>query len=109
MGKNRNELGQFVKGNTASVGHGRPPISREKKYMERFQKRLRLKDVSEITDKLIEMAKGGNIRAIKLLFAYAFGQPPQYIEANIQQKSLSVDLQVAIEKIYGSSDSDSEE
>lgn len=108
MGKNRDELGRFVKGNTVAVGHGRPPVTREKKYMERFQKKLRLKDVSEITGKLIELAKDGNIRAIKVLFAYAFGQPPQYVEANIQQKSLSVDLQVAIEKIYGSPESDTD-
>jgi hypothetical protein len=106
--RERDEKGRFVKG--SSGGPGRPPKKREEKYLERFKKAVTLKEFEEAAQALVDAAIGGDVKAIRLLFQYALGNPKQLIEASIHQKSLSVDLQVALEKIYGpedESDSDS--
>lgn len=105
MALKRDEHGRFVKGH--SGGPGRPPKKREEKYLERFKKAVTLSEFQEASQALVNAAKGGDISAIKLLFQYALGNPKQLIEADISRKSLSADLMLVIEKVYGEADEDS--
>jgi hypothetical protein len=102
------ETGRFMKG--TGGGPGRPPKKREEKYLERFRRAVTLKEFEEASQVLVNKAIEGDINAIKLLFQYALGNPKQVVEASVHQKSLGVDLQIALEKIYGAEsqgDSDS--
>lgn len=81
MSGDRDETGRFIKGNKASPG--RKPRSVEEKYMETFLSKLTPKEWGEVTDKVIELAKAGNMRAIELLVKYSIGLPVQRAEVEI--------------------------
>lgn len=102
----RDAQGRFVANNPG--GPGRPLKKREEKYLERFKKAVTLKEFEKASKKLLEMALAGDIRAIRTLFEYAIGKPAAYVEANVTQTSLSADLMLVIEKIYGDGDKDSD-
>jgi hypothetical protein len=74
----RDERGYFLPGN--KIAKGNPHAKRM------FQLRKELLDAipegtfREVTTKLCELAKGGDLAAIKLLFDHAMGRPPQALE-----------------------------
>jgi len=80
-GNERNERGQFVDGNTASKGHGRPKntptipnliksIGAEKSTDSDTDR------LTTVVNKLFELAENGNIRAIETIFNRLEGKTP---------------------------------
>ena len=78
MGENtveRNEKGQFVKGNGG--GPGRPPKEREIRYYEIMQTACTFKEWRAICQKAVDQAKRGDATARKWLTDYLVGTAPQ--------------------------------
>jgi len=82
----RNENGQFAKGNGG--GPGRPRLDAEQKYLRTLHRSLLQRDVREIVKKLIGKAKTGNIQAAKVLLEYAIGKPTQYVSADVSGEGM---------------------
>lgn len=101
MTRNRDEKGRFLPGNTVGKGHGRPPKERERKYMERFKKAVTLSGFEEATRAVLKMAREGDVRAWTVLAQYALGKPVTRIEAEVDQRSLGLELHAAITKVFG--------
>lgn len=97
--RKRDEMGRFVPGDPG--GPGRPPKKKEEKYFTIFRKIVGVDEFERVTRKLYELALGGDMRAIKLLMAYALGKPQQVVHANITQRNLSAELQIQLDKVYG--------
>ena len=100
MAGDRDEKGRFVKG-VYKGGPGRPPRVKEVEYLDNFRRRVPPEKLAAVADKLLELALDGDVSAIRLLFAYALGQPIQRLEASVDQRSLSVELQAALDVVYG--------
>ena len=83
--------GKFLKGNKAAGGMNfQEDIKKIKKL---FTQGISLKEWKAIRDKLVEMAKNGNLEATKILLDRVLGKPLQTIESvqleplfNIQDK-----------------------
>ena len=69
----RDTNGRFVNGNT--LGHGNPLAGRAAKIRATLLERLTPEQAGEIADKLIEMAKGGDLLAIRELLDRTIGKP----------------------------------
>jgi len=100
MAGDRDEKGRFVKG-VYKGGPGRPPRVNEAEYLDNFRRRVPPEKLAAVADKLLELALDGDVSAIRLLFAYALGQPIQRVDATVDQRSLSVELQAALDVVYG--------
>ena len=84
-GNERNEKGQFVEGNTASVGHGRPKNNISIADMLRETGRQNPETETKtryelLAIKLWDMALDGNIRAIDIISNRLEGRPAQQIK-----------------------------
>ena len=69
-GDERNEKGQFIDGNTASAGHGRPKNTPSipnliKTIGEEIKSGSDADRLTAVVNKLFELAENGNIRAIE--------------------------------------------
>jgi len=71
----RNENGQFAKGN--SGGPGRPKKEREERFLEITLSACTYSDWRKIIKKAVEQAKRGNSQARKFLADYLLGPPKQ--------------------------------
>ena len=69
----RNENGQFAKGNPG--GPGNPFARQSARLLRVFRNALSEKDLEIIAAKIIEMAKAGDVAAVKLVLAYSIGKP----------------------------------
>jgi len=96
----RDEKGRFAKGNRASPG--RPKRMAEMQYADRFARAVTPAGFEKAAKKLLEMALNGDVAAIRLLLAYAIGNPVQRIEAKLEQRSVSLEVQAVLDKVYES-------
>jgi hypothetical protein len=71
----RDHDGRFTKGNPG--GPGNPFASQVARFKKVLLETLTDEDMQAITRKLIELAKDGDLHAIKLLLAYTLGKPGQ--------------------------------
>ena len=72
----RDAKGRFIKGNKAAEGHTKHPTLYRRLIMaDNFYWHVQPKDIGEITEKLIELAKGGDLAAIKLILERMLGRP----------------------------------
>ena len=72
-GQHRDAYGRFQAGNPGGVGN---PYARQVAMLRHeLMDRTRPEDIREIGDKLIAMAKAGNVQAAKVLFSYTLGAP----------------------------------
>lgn len=76
----RDEKGRFIKG-TSGNPKGRATFSSEAKYAEVYRSKVTAEKFGEVVDQLIHLAiVKRDMNAIKLLLAYAMGQPVQKAE-----------------------------
>ena len=80
----RDSNGRFTKGNQIAKGNGggpgRPPRSREEKFMGIMLNTVTFKDWREIVEKAVSQAKHGNANARKFLADYLLGPPNQRVD-----------------------------
>src|SRR5688572_5288098 len=72
---------RFRKGNKCSRGN--PLSGRVEKFRARLLKALTPEDFDAITEKLIELAKAGDLGAIREVFDRLFGKPRQEITKHV--------------------------
>jgi hypothetical protein len=69
----REDNGRFAKGNPGGPGN---PFAREVAAMRRaFMNRVSARDLEDIADKMVALAKDGNVQAAKFIFSYMIGKP----------------------------------
>lgn len=95
----RKSNGQFAPGHPGGPGRPRKDKELEAQYYAILQTQVTPDDFRDIADKLVFLAKRGNMQAVKLLFEYLLGSPEQYL-------NVSSDLNIAgfeemLEKAYG--------
>jgi hypothetical protein len=74
----RDAQGRFTKGGPGGPGN---PFARQVAQLRQvLLDRLTEADLQAITDKLIDLAKDGNVPATKLLFSYTLGKPSAAVE-----------------------------
>jgi len=73
MAAQRNKNGQFMTGNTASVGHGRKPRTTERNYMAAMLGACDIDDWKAIVERAVTDAKGGDKSARDWLTKYLIG------------------------------------
>jgi hypothetical protein len=88
----RDANGQFAKNNKG--GPGNPFARQVTELRSRLLQRLKPEDIDAIADRLIELAKGGEVAATKLLFQYTLGKPveqphPDRIDRDEQESFLA--------------------
>jgi hypothetical protein len=71
----QDKRGRFVKGN--KHGQGNPLAGRAAKLRAVLLQKVTDKDIAEITDRLIKMAKDGDLAAIKEILDRTVGKPGQ--------------------------------
>lgn len=71
---NRNEKGKFVKGNKAAVGHKNKMAKKRQALTDDFLRQLRPCDFKKIIQTLIELAKNGDLPAIREVLDRALGK-----------------------------------
>lgn len=86
----RNERGQFVAGNPG--GPGNPYARRSAELRRGLLEAVTLQDVQEIAEKLLELAKAGDIDAARLLLDRLLGKPVQPVVAEIAEPGVIVPL-----------------
>lgn len=76
--EDRDSRGRFAKGNSGGPGNpfGRQVATLRKVLLSCVSE----EDMAAIGNKLVEMAKNGNIQAIKLLFSYTLGKPTEGVQ-----------------------------
>ena len=79
---------RFRKGN--KFGRGNPLAGRVEKLRARLLTMLTTEDFDAITDKLIAMAKSGDLAAIREVFDRLFGKPRQEISQHVDGSIRSV-------------------
>ena len=72
---------RFRKGN--KFGRGNPLAGRVEQFRARLLKTLTTEDFDAITEKLIEMAKAGDLAAIREVFNRLFGKPKQEVTKHV--------------------------
>jgi hypothetical protein len=72
------ERGRFAPGNRFASGN--PNHKRMYKLRRAMLTAVDDAAMERITKKLVELAEGGDLEAVKILFSYAVGRPPQAIE-----------------------------
>ena len=70
-GEERNQRGQFLRGNKAGRGRGSDPLRIA------LREAITPEDLEAVVSRLIASAKKGSVRAAQLLFSYAIGTPRQ--------------------------------
>jgi hypothetical protein len=69
----RDENGRFAKGNPGGPGN---PFAREVAKLRRaFMNRVSVRDLEDIADKMVALAKDGNVQAAKFIYSYMIGKP----------------------------------
>jgi hypothetical protein len=71
VNSHRDEHGKFTKGNT--FGRGRPRKEIERDYLAAIRDACSSEDVKEIFGKLVEQAKGGDLRAARYVLEACIG------------------------------------
>lgn len=71
----RDGRGRFAPGNRG--GPGNPLAPQVAKLRAAMLKAVSARDMREITDKLVELAKAGNVAAIKEVFERTLGKPQE--------------------------------
>jgi hypothetical protein len=74
----RTRSGRFGKGNT--FGKGNPNLRRIHLLRNRLLQAVDGDAMTQIGTKLVEMAKSGDLDAMRVLFTFTIGRPPQAIE-----------------------------
>src|SRR5262245_21875085 len=69
----RDTNGRFAKGNAG--GPGNPHARKVAQLRAALLERVTVEDIHEMADQLIELALGGSLAAIKLVFQYTLGKP----------------------------------
>ena len=84
----RKKSGQFAKGNTISIGHGRPPRQTEDDYFAVVIGSVSLDDWKAVVNRAVDDAKNGDRDARKWLTSLLIGDKPSIavVLANIEQK-----------------------
>lgn len=83
----RAKNGHFAKGNKLSVGNKGNTNDKAKALKSILLETVTDADMEAIAKKLVEMAKGGEISAIKELFDRCLGRPLQTHEVDIEVKT----------------------
>jgi len=91
-GVGRDRCGRFAAGNPG--GPGNPQARQVARLRSAMLDAVTTKDMAEITRQLVEMAKGGNVAAIREVFSRCLGKP---IEADLLDR-LS-DLEATVNKM----------
>jgi hypothetical protein len=73
----RDNQGRFSAGNR--YGQGNPHAQRIQKLRSRLLAAVKPDSMTRIVQKLVAMAESGDLEAIKILFAYTLGRPPQAV------------------------------
>jgi hypothetical protein len=89
----RDDQGRFTKGH--SGGPGRPPRSKEEKYLKATFAAVTLSDWRAIVKKAVEQAKRGNPSARKWLSDYLLGTPQQKLDVTSDGDKLEVIVRYA--------------
>jgi hypothetical protein len=77
----RDERGRFAEGNAGGPGN---PFARQTAALRRaLCQTVSTEDVQAVTLRLIEQAKGGDVAAARLLFAYAIGRPAEVVDPDL--------------------------
>ncbi|MFO0899309.1 MAG: hypothetical protein U0836_17940 [Pirellulales bacterium] len=71
----RDASGRFAKGNPG--GPGNPHSRKVHVLRSAFLKAIKPSDLREVTEKLVELAKSGDLDAMTLLYERVFGKPIQ--------------------------------
>jgi hypothetical protein len=74
----RSERGQFLPGNQLAAGN--PNHRRMYELRKSMLDAVTPKMVEDVTIKLVELAKEGDLEAVKVFFSYVLGKPVQAIE-----------------------------
>lgn len=84
----RKKDGKFAKGNTISIGHGRPPRQTEQDYMAVVIGAVSLDDWKTIVSKAVTDAKDGDVQARKWITSLVIGDKPNIVNvlANIERQ-----------------------
>lgn len=102
MGSDRDSKGRFLKGHgVRGQSKGRPTRAVEAQRLREFNRAVGPRWV-ELVEKSIEMALAGDMRAMKLLFSYAMGNPVQLIRTEVVPTvEIDREFQEALERGYG--------
>lgn len=84
------KTGQFVKGNRASPG--RKPRPTEAAYIDKMYTVGDLKSWGDATKKMIDLAKGGDVQAYRVLAPYFVGLPVQKLQISSQDAALLAEV-----------------
>jgi len=71
----RDARGRFLPGNKAAKGHQHPHARRAVKLAEAFSSAVKAADIKAIAKKLVEMARNGDLQAIRELLDRTLGRP----------------------------------
>lgn len=83
-GNGHDHLGRFTVGNT--LGRGNPANAKAQKIRAALLTSIKPNDIRAVVAKLVEMAKAGDLPAIKELLDRAVGRPaPSDVAARIEQ------------------------
>lgn len=75
MAADRDKYGRFTAGNSAAVGHGNPLLRHGARLRLVIAEALTPAAMRVIVDKLIRLAKDGDLEAIRILYDRAMGKP----------------------------------
>ena len=84
----RDNQGRFTNGHPG--GPGRPPKSKEEKFLKTTLSAVSLRDWREIVQKAVEQAKRGNPAARKWLSDYLLGLPQQKLDVTSLGEKIQV-------------------
>jgi hypothetical protein len=73
----RDNQGRFCAGNR--YGQGNPHARRVQRLKSRLLAAVKPDSMTRIVQRLVAMAESGDLEAIKILFAYTLGRPPQAV------------------------------
>jgi len=73
----RDARGRFLPGNQAAKGHRHPHARRAVKLAEAFCETVKVADIRAVAKKLVQMARKGDLQAIRELLDRTLGRPPQ--------------------------------
>ena len=75
--KGRNENGTFRPG--CPPGPGRPSMATDREYLYALRKGCSPADLEQVVRRLVELAKGGDVRAARILLDRCLGRPPETV------------------------------
>lgn len=92
--------GDFAKGNNAAAGHKQGDHAKANDFKKTFQAAITDQDIIDIAQKMVFLAKTGNVKAAKEVLDRCMGKPPQAV--NIEG-DINVNMTGLLELIDGSS------